>query len=766
MKKLIYIFIPVVIFILNLSQAYSQLNTVRLTPPVGIPISFPSITLAYAAIPPGLTGNYLIEILPGYDGTDATETYPIQLTDKTSGVFTITLRPAAGNLSETIQRAVPAPGAVIQINGGDNVIIDGRPGGITSSPVDYLNVLDLLVGDNTSRNIEIMNAANNNIVQYVNSTAALPTPVAGSRNILIGSTTTTGNTGNIIRNNVIRGGLRGIQDFGTVGFINSGTQILNNDIGDFGAIGIFSGTNQRNITVTNNLVHELSFVSAAADVRAISHQGNGIANFNNNEIANINVSTASFLAGFLNLGFDTVNFNQNLIHDISTNAAVPSIYAIGNSNTTSYVSLTVSRNQIYNVNSTGAVDLRGMSMFFFAGSVVNINNNFISLTQSATNASVIFGILMGVNGTNAYTTNMYYNSVRIGGVHTGGAPGTVVSSGISRQDNNAGSVFNMLNNIAINDRTAGTAGSPGVLHVGFVNNNAFGILNINYNIYYGTNGVVGNAYSAVWGAVIYDNTTLVTYKAAALPNEQNTRFMPVNFVSNTDLHLAAPSIGDINLAGISVPSVTFDIDGQVRNNPPYIGADENVVALPVELASFTSAVTANKVTLNWTTVSETNNAGFDIERAAAGTNSFTKVGNVAGHGNSNTTVNYSYSENNVASGRYNYRLKQIDFNGNIKYYDLTGEVIVGIPVKYDLSQNYPNPFNPTTKINYSIPADGLVSIKLFDMSGREVANIVNTVQTAGYYTVAFNASNLSSGTYFYTINANNFTSTKKMMLVK
>ena len=766
MKKLIYIFIPVLIFILNLSQANAQLNTVRLTPPVGPAVFFPSITLAYTAIPPGLTGNYLVEILPGYDGTDATESYPIQLTDKTSGVFTITLRPAAGNLSETIQRAVPAPGAVIQINGGDNVIIDGRPGGVTSSPSDYLNILDVLVGNNASRNIEIMNSANNNIIQYLNSTAALPTPVAGSRNILIGSTTTTGNIGNIIRNNVIRGGLRGIQDFGTVGFINSGTQITNNDIGDFGAIGIFSGTNQRDITVTNNLIHELTFVSAAADVRAISHQGNGIANFNNNEITNINVSTASFLAGFINLGFDTVNVNQNLIHDISTAAAVPSIYGIGNSNTTSYVSLTVSRNQIYNVSSTGAVDLRGMSMFFFAGSFANINNNFVSLTQANTNASVIFGILMGLNGTNAYTTNLYYNSVRIGGVHTGGAVGTVVSSGISRQDNNAGSVFNMLNNIAINDRSAGTAGSPGVYHVGFVNTNAFGALNINYNVYYGTNGVAGNAYAAFWGAVVYDNSSLITYKAAALPNEQNTKFMPVNFVSNTDLHLVLPSIGDVNLAGIFVPSVTFDIDGQVRNNPPYIGADENVVPLPVELSSFTSAVTANKVTLNWSTVTETNNSGFDIERAASGSNTFSKVGNVAGHGNSNTTVNYTYNENNVASGRYNYRLKQIDFNGNYKYYDLSSEVIVGVPTKYDLSQNYPNPFNPTTKISYTIPVDGKVSIKLFDMTGKEVAQVVNSLQTAGYHSVEFNASNLSSGTYFYTIEANNFVATKKMMLVK
>lgn len=85
---------------------------------------------------------------------------------------------------------------------------------------------------------------------------------------------------------------------------------------------------------------------------------------------------------------------------------------------------------------------------------------------------------------------------------------------------------------------------------------------------------------------------------------------------------------------------------------------------------------------------------------------------------------------------------------------------------YDLSQNYPNPFNPSTKINYALPTDGQVSIKIFDMSGKEVMSLVNEVKTAGYYSVNFNASNLSSGIYFYSLSAADFTATKKMMLVK
>ena len=732
MKKLLYVIIPVIIFAFSFTQGNAQPNTVRLTPPVGSPSTFPSITSAYSAIPSGLTGNYLIEILPGYAGTDASEVYPIQLTDKAPGAFTITLRPAAGNLTQFIQRSVAAAGAVIQINGGKNVIIDGRPGGVTSSTPDYLRINDPFSGSAASRNIEIMNGATGNIVQFVYSIAAPSTAAAGSRNILIGSTTTTGNSNNIIRFNTVIGGFRGIQDFGTVGVPNNGNQIISNDVMEFGSVGILAGTAQTNILVQGNTVHMSSFVSPAVSVTGIGVQGDIAQTITQNQIYSLTASSATSIIGI-------------------------------NTAPTTATTYNITRNQIYDLTSAGAVNLRGMSLFFFQGSVANVNNNFVSITQPNSTATAIFGMLFGANTTNTYTANVYYNSVRIGGTHTGGTASTIVSSGIYRGDNNATSVYNQKNNIAINDRTGGTAG---VFHVGFFNGSALGILDIDYNVYYGTAGSAGNAYAAGWVSSLYDNTQLVAYQAAATPNETHSKFMNVNFVSNTDLHLTGASIGDLNLIGIAIPGITIDIDGNTRNNIPYIGANEGAIPLPVELSSFTSAVNANKVTLNWSTVTEHNNSGFDIERAVSGSNTYSKVGNVAGHGNSNTTVNYTYSEINVASGRYNYRLKQIDYNGNIKYYDLSSEVIVGVPTKYDLSQNYPNPFNPTTKISYTIPVDGKVSIKLFDMTGKEVAQIVNTLQTAGYYSVEFNASSLSSGTYFYTIEANNFVATKKMMLVK
>ncbi|MEO6695445.1 MAG: CHRD domain-containing protein [Ignavibacteria bacterium] len=191
--------------------------------------------------------------------------------------------------------------------------------------------------------------------------------------------------------------------------------------------------------------------------------------------------------------------------------------------------------------------------------------------------------------------------------------------------------------------------------------------------------------------------------------------------------------------------------------------------LPVELSSFTSTVNQNKVELNWSTATEVNNSGFEIERKNSSSNEWIKAGFVAGNGNSIGTKNFSYTDR-VNTGIYNYRLKQIDYNGVYEYFNLSNEVIVGVPSVFNISQNYPNPFNPTTSINYEIPNEAVVSIQLFDMSGRVVSSLVNERQSAGFYTIQLNASDLPSGTYFYKMSAQgenaNFTSTRKMTLIK
>lgn len=89
-----------------------------------------------------------------------------------------------------------------------------------------------------------------------------------------------------------------------------------------------------------------------------------------------------------------------------------------------------------------------------------------------------------------------------------------------------------------------------------------------------------------------------------------------------------------------------------------------------------------------------------------------------------------------------------------------------IPDNYELTQNYPNPFNPSTRISYSIPKETFVEIKIYNMLGNEVALLVNEEQKAGTYSITFNASNLPSGVYFYRLQADNFTITKKLTVLK
>lgn len=187
--------------------------------------------------------------------------------------------------------------------------------------------------------------------------------------------------------------------------------------------------------------------------------------------------------------------------------------------------------------------------------------------------------------------------------------------------------------------------------------------------------------------------------------------------------------------------------------------------LPVELISFTSHLNSRSVNLNWSTSSEINNSGYDIERTFNSDN-WSKIGFVNGNGNSNSPNDYTFTDKDLTPGNYKYRLKQIDYNGNFAYHDLENEIYIGNPDKFDLSQNYPNPFNPKTIIKYEIGITNDVFLKVYDVLGNEIATLVNEKKDAGYYTVEFDGSNFASGFYYYKLTAGNFSDTKKMILLK
>ncbi|MEO8231596.1 MAG: T9SS type A sorting domain-containing protein, partial [Ignavibacteriota bacterium] len=220
-----------------------------------------------------------------------------------------------------------------------------------------------------------------------------------------------------------------------------------------------------------------------------------------------------------------------------------------------------------------------------------------------------------------------------------------------------------------------------------------------------------------------------------------------------------------------------DQRGAFRNDSCDIGAYEwwtDDGALPVELTSFTAQLKNDKVTLNWVTATELNNYGFEIERRVGSIQSavgnpigtgFEKIGFVQGNGNSNSHKIYSFIDDNLFGGsKFQYRLKQIDFDGQYEYSDVV-EVRI-LPDKYSLSQNYPNPFNPSTKIVYSISEKSNVSIKIYDLLGNEVLELFAGEKEPGNYEVEFNAQDLSNGVYFYRMQAGKFVQTRKMILMK
>lgn len=235
-----------------------------------------------------------------------------------------------------------------------------------------------------------------------------------------------------------------------------------------------------------------------------------------------------------------------------------------------------------------------------------------------------------------------------------------------------------------------------------------------------------------------------------------------------------PTKPEINRLGMSIT----DLGGTGGTGNSFsIGASTGN-PLPVTIASFTCNALNRDVILSWVTAMELNNRGFEIEysKKEESTGSFTpweKTAFVAGSGNSNTEIEYIYTVRKLNDGTYRFRIKQIDLNGNFEYFtpQNAAEIVIGKPFKFEISQNYPNPSNPVSKIDYQLPFDAKVSLKVYNLTGQEVSVLVDGNINAGYHTADFDGTNLSSGVYFYKISASgnngeSYTKTMKLVLVK
>ncbi|OIP62916.1 MAG: hypothetical protein AUK34_02605 [Ignavibacteria bacterium CG2_30_36_16] len=416
---------------------------------------------------------------------------------------------------------------------------------------------------------------------------------------------------------------------------------------------------------------------------------------------------------------------------------------------------TISGNKIFNINGTEKVT----GIYIPNSSSQKIFNNFITLGNNTDTE------IEGINFNGEYASNIliYNNTILIYGNYSG----LKLSAGILRQNQtyNAGFSFKIKNNIVINRRTTSSANWVNLaIDIEDDRRNP----ELDYNNYYSSPGTFFGKWKTNYAFYINDWQIYTG-------QEQNSTSKDVNFISNSDLHLTGASLGDVDLTGTPIPIVQTDIDGEPRNQiHPYMGADESLdFPLPVELVSFSAESNVDDVLLSWTTASEINNKGFEVERSIKNhplanglkIKNFEPIGFVNGKGTSTELNHYSFKDETVSAGKYIYRLKQIDYDGSFEYSNEI-EVEIGVPDEFVLYQNYPNPFNPTTNIQYAIASTQHVQLKIYDVLGNEVAVLVDEEKSPGNYSVEFESKNVASGLYFYSLTAGSLKQTKKMLLIK
>ncbi|MCK6614652.1 MAG: YCF48-related protein [Ignavibacteriaceae bacterium] len=270
----------------------------------------------------------------------------------------------------------------------------------------------------------------------------------------------------------------------------------------------------------------------------------------------------------------------------------------------------------------------------------------------------------------------------------------------------------------------------------------------------------------VWHRVVIMDTvnitgvTSYTQNSSRLVTSSGVVYATTNSGQSWSRELINPAISfkSVSAQSWSAMGVLFDKMG-------FLGFKASV---PVELTSFTASVSENNITLNWSTATETNNRGFEIQRSSDN-ETWLPIGFKQGGGTSAEPNIYSFADQNPLSGVNYYRLKQIDYDGTEEVFEsVSAEFIVA--ADFSLEQNYPNPFNPATTIAYSLPVSGLVQLKVYNTTGEEVAALVNQLQDAGSYQIRFNAAGLASGTYLYRItvtsDAGVYTQSRKMIILK
>lgn len=505
----------------------------------------------------------------------------------------------------------------------------------------------------------------------------------------------------------------------------------------------------KDITIDNCEVYNT--VSTSAQGIAISNSGTTPTTFPTGIVISNNLIYATHRGIFLNTAGNTdIYGNQITINQPNSGFTSSYIYCyvIGNATDNQYTT-NIYNNKFTSFTSANYSAGYGIYGVWIGGrGTYNVYNNFISgFNLTATSANPSF-TLQAVRIDNAEAiVKFIYNTVYI--------PDFAFTAGTGKLNCAALYISNgtdtVMNNIIYSAKTVDS--SYAIYRLGTA-----GTLYSNNNLLYAP---------ADLGMIGYFNNaavkTLATWQTASAGDANSISYDPL-LKSATDLHLSGPATAPMG-KGVPISWILKDIDGDLRDNPSELGADEIPGMTPVELSSFSASLSGNDVVLKWSTATETNNSNFVVERKTVNS-TWSKIAVIKGNGTTASRQDYSFVDKNVNSDKLIYRLRQNDFDGSYTYSNEIEVTTNVTPSNFTLSQNFPNPFNPTTVIKYSVPVASKVRIDVYSVTGQLVSTLVDGFISAGNHEVTMKADNLSSGVYIYKLNAGNVTLSKKMQLLK
>lgn len=675
----------------------------------------------------------------------------------------------------------------------DGVAITGNNG--NNWTISQNHIFDNLVATATTAQVGIEflaisqnNTISNNTIGGKDATAGNGKWSSSGNNSFIGITASFDSTGsNTITGNIIR----------NIERTNTGTSTL------FTGIRVSRGT----VVVSNNIIGDT--LDAGDGITcggaAVSHGieiTNSIANANivvqNNYVANISTLGTTAANRLRGIGYNNtsttntipVTIKGNQIFNLSSlsqavgfgagEQSVTGIYCNPNSSGTNFADVTVSNNQIYNMIAYAAADVPTVAVGVFLNNVKGtVNANRIhrirnySSRNLASNPAISTGILLRASNQIIVSNNMitagydttdniqyigiwnpysslgaklYHNTVVVRGTHNGDVSSFAMFRGNNNTTDFINSEWNGNNNILFNDRSANKAYAIG--NNSAVSANGFGVQSWNNNLLYAQNVDMG-----------YWNGTAIDFNAWKTNSTKDqasvSKYVWFNDITIADLHLTAPSVGDLGLAGVAT-IIDKDFDDETRNAVPYMGADEDPLnPVPVKLVSFNAFAQNKDVLVTWNTASEENASHFVIEASVNG-KEFTAVGKVKAQGNTTTTTNYGFNHNNaqVAMGNVNqvyYRLVSVDFNGTSETSKIVAVDFTKSNRELDALVAYPNPFNDKVYLNFVAEGNGAARIEVKDITGKTVASYAENVIAGNNVLHVDGLQVLNTGLYFVSI---------------